>query len=171
MRAIRPPAVLQPVAEPPILYGLAILSKVVPGETTAREAHARVLYSAVSDRSETRSRHYVLQRGDLFYSGADAGGSYMDFDIDTKTYAYILRDGETEVPGFIQEVYDLAIAGQWIMRPHMRVGMTAGESLSLFSHPTSVARIATRSAADGRGCRRRLLACSRQRARSAALSP
>jgi hypothetical protein len=105
---------------------LELLSHVVPSETTAREAHARVLYSADSDRSETRSPHYVLQRGDLFYSGADAGGGYMDFDIDTKTYAYILREGETEVPEFIQEVYDLAIAGQWIMRPHMRVGMTGG---------------------------------------------
>ena len=109
---------------------LELLSNVVPGETTGREAHARVLYSTVSDRTETDSRDYVLQRGDLFYSGSDAGGSYMDFDIDTKTYAYILRDGETEVPAFIQEVYDLAIAGQWIMRPHMRVGMTAGESLA-----------------------------------------
>ena len=109
---------------------LTLLSNVVPGETTAREAHARVLYSAVSDRTESNSRRYVLQRGDLFYSGSDAGGTYMDFGIDTKTYAYILRDGETEVPEFIQEVYDLAIAGQWIMRPHMRVGMTAGESLA-----------------------------------------
>ena len=105
------------------------LSNVVPGETTAREAGARVLYSSVSTPSETDSRGYVLRRGDLFYSGADAGGSYMDFGIDTKTYAYILRDGETEVPEFLQEVYDLAIAGQWIMRPHMRVGMNAGESL------------------------------------------
>ena len=109
---------------------LELLSTVVPGETTAREAQARVLYSAVSDRSETRSPRYVLQRGDLFYSGSDAGGTYMDFDIDTKTYAYVLKDGETDVPAFIQEVYDLAIAGQWIMRPHMRVGMTAGESLA-----------------------------------------
>ena len=106
------------------------LSNIVPGETTARRAGARILYSAVSTSDETNSRDYVLQRGDLFYSGADAGGSYMDFDIDTKTYAYILREGETEVPEFLQDVYDLAIAGQWIMRPHMKVGMTAGESLA-----------------------------------------
>lgn len=109
---------------------LEILRRIVPGETTAREANARIIYSAVSELSETRSRGYVLQRGDLFYSGADAGGSYMGFDIDTKTYAYILKEGETEVPQFLQEVYDLAIAGQWIMRPHMRVGMTGGESLA-----------------------------------------
>ena len=71
-----------------------------------------------------------MQRGDFFFSGADGGGKYMDMDIDTKTYAYILREGETKVPDFLQEVYNLAIAGQKIMRPHMRVGMTGGESLA-----------------------------------------
>ena len=109
---------------------LEILRNIVPGETTAREGNARVLFSTVSSMSETNSRNYVLQRGDLFYSGAGAGGNSMGFDIDTKTYAYILREGETEAPKFLQEVYDLAIAGQWIMRPHMRVGMTGGESLA-----------------------------------------
>ncbi len=109
---------------------LEIIRSVVPGKTTAREARANVLYSAVSDMSETRSRDYVLQRGDLFHSGAGAGGSYMDMDIDTKTYAYILREGDTKAPDFLQEVYDLAIACQRIMRPHMRVGMTGGESMA-----------------------------------------
>ena len=106
------------------------LARIVPGETTAREAGARLIYSSASDISEMRSRGYVLQPGDLFYGGGDAGGNYMGFDIDTKTYAYILMDGETGVPAFLQEVYDLAIAGQQIMRPYMRAGMTAGESLA-----------------------------------------
>lgn len=109
---------------------LELLRSVVPGETTAAEANARVLFSAVSSMSETSSPDYVLQRGDLFFSGAYPGGTSMGFDVDTKTYAYILREGETEAPEFLQEVYDLAIAGQWIMRPHMRVGMTGGESLA-----------------------------------------
>ncbi len=86
-----------------------------------------VLYSAVSDLSETRSPHYVLQRGDFFYLGAPV--RYMDFGTDTKTYAYILREGETRAPESIQYAYDQAIAGQWIMWDHMKVGMTAGESL------------------------------------------
>ena len=54
---------------------------------------------------------------------------FSSFSVDTKTYGYILREGETSVPESIQYAYDQAIAGQWIMRPHMRVGMTAGESL------------------------------------------
>ncbi len=108
------------------------IRNIVPGKTRVRDVGANVLYSAVSSMSETRSRDYILQRGDLFHGGGGGGtlGKYMDMDVDTKTYAYILREGETEAPKFLQEVYDLAIAGQEIMRPHMRVGMTGGESLA-----------------------------------------
>ncbi len=94
---------------------------------STRAGGPNVLYSAVSDRSETRSPQYVLQRGDFFYIGAPV--RYMDFGTDTKTYAYILREGETSVPRSIQYAFDQAIKGQWIMRDHMKVGMTAGQSL------------------------------------------
>ncbi len=104
------------------------LHTIVPGSTSAREVGARVVYSAISDMSETSSPHYTLQRGDLFYGGRGERYEHMGFQVDSKIYAYILRKGETKVPNFLQEVYDKAIAGQWIMRPHMRVGMTAGES-------------------------------------------
>ncbi len=112
---------------------MAKIASVTPGETSVGDVGASVLYSAVSDRSVTGSPHYVLQRGDLFYCGA-GGSDWMDFDfssfsVDTKTYAYILREGETSVPESLQYAYDQAIAGQWIMRPHMKVGMTARESL------------------------------------------
>ncbi len=120
------------------------LSQVIPGVTTAGEIGARIYYSAVNtpDKTVPKSQpdirrflndpDYVLQRGDLFVGGGGGGplGSYMGFGVDTKIHAYILREGESKVPNFIQEVFDLAIAGQWIMRPHMRVGMTAGESLA-----------------------------------------
>jgi len=109
---------------------LEIFSKIVPGETTSGDVGARVIYSAVSSMAETRSRNYTLQCGDLFFCGGEPGGTYMEFEVDTKTYAYILREGETKVPEFLQKAYDLAIAGQWIMRPHMKVGMTGGESLA-----------------------------------------
>ena len=107
------------------------LSTIVPGVTAAGDVGARVVYSALSDGSETSSPNYTLQRGDLFYGGGGRGRRYshINFPVDTKIYAYILREGETAVPEFLQKVYDKAIAGQWIMRPHMRVGMTAGASL------------------------------------------
>ena len=53
----------------------------------------------------------------------------MGFGVDTKMHAYILREGETKVPKFLQKVFDKAIAGQWIMKKGMKVGMTAKESL------------------------------------------
>ena len=53
----------------------------------------------------------------------------MDFGIDTKIHCYILRQGETRAPDFIQKVFDKAIAGQWLMKEGMKVGMTAGESM------------------------------------------
>jgi len=117
------------------------LSQVVPGKTTAGEIGARIYYSAVNAPDKTvetsppdvrwffRDPDYVLQRGDLFAGGGGPGGDYMGFGVDTKIHAYILREGETKVPDFLQRGFDKAIAGQWIMRDHMKVGMTAGESL------------------------------------------
>ena len=119
------------------------LSQVVPGVTTIADINARVYYSAVNTPDKTVPistpdiryfiyyPDYVLQRGDLFIGGGGGGArsSYMGFGVDTKIHAYILREGETKVPDFLQEVFDKAIAGQWIMRDHMKVGMTAGESL------------------------------------------
>ncbi len=115
-------------------------SGITPGETSAGDVGAQVLYSASGAnsgnetfQSSTGSENYVLQRGDFFYS--DAHGSdwidfgFSSFSVDTKAYAYILREGETSVPESIQYAFDQAIKGQWIMRDHMRVGMTAGESL------------------------------------------
>ena len=119
------------------------LSQVVPGKTTIADINARVYYSAVNTPDKSvdisppdvrwfiHNLDYVLQRGDLFVGGGGGpGGDYMGFGVDTKIHAYILREGETRVPEFLQKVYDKAIAGQWIMRDHMKVGMTAGESLN-----------------------------------------
>ena len=135
------------------------LSQVVPDVTTVKEIGARVYYSATKTPDETvpndppdarwffSDPDYILQRGDLFafimYASGDAavkdadgyiggggpGGDYMGFGADAKIHAYILREGETAVPDFIQRVFDKAIIGRRIMREHMKVGMTAKESL------------------------------------------
>ena len=116
------------------------LGRVEPGKTTIGDIGARVYYSAVNPPEKTvpisppdvrwfiHNPDYVLQRGDFFTGGAARIG-YLGFGVDTKIHAYILREGETRPPEFIQKLFDLAIAGQRILRPHMRVGMTAGESL------------------------------------------
>jgi len=113
-----------------------LISGIIPGETSAGYVDAQVLYSASGAisgnetfESATGFRNYILQRGDYFYSDFGNRGSYMGFGVDTKIHVYILREGETKVPDFIQKVFDKAIAGQWILRDHMKVGMTGGESL------------------------------------------
>ena len=82
------------------------LSQVVPGVISG----ARVIYSAISDPSATSSPGYTLQRGDLFQGGnvgsGGPRGDYMNFSVDTKTYKYILREGETKVLDFLRKLWD-----------------------------------------------------------------
>jgi len=54
----------------------------------------------------------------------------MGFEVDTKIHVYILREGETEPPDFIQNAWNLGKKAQAIIRPHVRIGMSAGESLA-----------------------------------------
>ena len=124
--------------------GLENISKIVPGVTTIGDIGGRLYYSAGTKPQEhekefppsarwiSGNQDYILQRGDFFVGsnmGTDELGTYMNFAIDTKIHCYILREGETKVPKFIQKVFDMAIAGQWIMRDGMKIGMTAKESL------------------------------------------
>lgn len=133
------------------------LARIVPGRTTIREITSwatewayerhlagmgtfapggiRVYYSAASKpppyppsvRYWIWHGDYAFQRGDFF--AFNVGVDYLGFGTDTKTHAYILREGETAPPESIQHTFDLAVAAQRILRDHMRVGMTARESL------------------------------------------
>jgi len=117
-----------------------MVESIVPGKTTLGEIGGRIYYSAVSERrrapmatSWIRARDYVVQPGDFFAMGT--GAELFDFDfasfgVDTKAHAYILREGETEVPESLQRAWDNGKRAQAIMRQHMRVGMTAGEALA-----------------------------------------
>ena len=131
------------------------LSRIEPGVTTIREitwwameeafrrgigeyrtwspGGIRMYYSDSPPTTEPNSRwwlvhgEHVFQGGDFF--AFNVGVNYMGFGTDTKTHAYILREGEAGVPESIQYAFDQAIRGQWIMRDHIRVGMTGGEAL------------------------------------------
>lgn len=118
------------------------LANIVPGQTTIGElgGHIRVYYSAASERIREpwatgwiSHPQYALQRGDLF--AWNGGAEFLDFGfssfgVDTKVHAYILREGETEVPASLQKVWDHGKKAQGIIRQNMRVGMTAGEALT-----------------------------------------
>ncbi|WP_411029762.1 hypothetical protein [Spongiimicrobium sp. 3-5] len=117
------------------------LARIVPGKTTIHECNCdgRVLYSASAPQPETpratgwiRNPDYVLQPGDFISFSGNA--TWMDFGfssfgVDTKQHAYLLREGETEVPKSLQYAWNQTKKAQGIMRRHVKVGMTAGESL------------------------------------------
>jgi len=54
---------------------------------------------------------------------------FASFGVDTKHHAYILRDGEIDVPEGLQYAWDQGKRAQGILRENVKVGMTAGESL------------------------------------------
>ena len=121
---------------------LRAVAQIVPGVTTIGDCQcdARIYYSAKSERirpplatSWIRHPDYVFQRGDFLAFGSDA--KWMDFGeesfgVDTKHHAYILREGETSVPESLQYAWDQTKKAQGIIRQNVKVGMTAGESLS-----------------------------------------
>jgi len=97
----------------------------------------RVYYSAKSEpidppdvRWWIHHNEYVLQRGD--FMAYDVGVRYLDyFETDYKRHAYIMREGETSVPESIQYAYDKTLEAHKIIRQHVRVGRTAGETLEV----------------------------------------
>ena len=87
-----------------------------------------VIYSSVSDPSQTRSLDYIFQRGDFL--SFDMGVKYLNFGTDYKRNAYILRAGETSVPASIQHAFQQNLKAREIMRRNIMVGRTAGETLA-----------------------------------------
>jgi len=95
----------------------------------------RILYSERSEpiappdvRWWIHHPEYVIQRGD--FGTFDVGAGYLDtFQTDYKRNFYVTRDGETTVPKSIQHAYDRAIAAREIIRPNIKVGKTAEETL------------------------------------------
>ena len=121
---------------------LETLSTIVTGVTASKDIRKGnlmggvwIYYSAQSKRTAPPDHRwwiydpeYVLQRGDFFaYS---VGYNYMGFRVDTQIHVYILREGETRVLESIQYAWNQGKKAQGIIRPHVKVGMTGGESLS-----------------------------------------
>ncbi len=86
-----------------------------------------VSHSEVSDRSETRRPGYVFQPGD--YISWDMGIGYLNFGTDFKRNAYILKEGETDIPKGLKHAWDRTIKAREIIRKTFKIGRTAGESL------------------------------------------
>jgi Xaa-Pro aminopeptidase len=59
----------------------------------------------------------------------DWGVQLMNFATDVKRVAYVLKPGEAQPPASIQAAYDKAIAVRDVLKPAVRPGRTAAETM------------------------------------------
>ncbi|MFT4768423.1 MAG: Xaa-Pro aminopeptidase [Glaciecola sp.] len=75
------------------------------------------------------SDDHVIQRGDFL--AIDWGVGYLNFYTDMKRQAYVLEEGETEVPASIQKAFENARKVRDIIKANIKAGRTAGDTYDL----------------------------------------
>jgi len=71
----------------------------------------------------------VYERG--LFTSWDLSIRYLNFGTDFKRNAYILREGETDVPEGIKHAWERGQRARDILKPTLKVGMTSGEALQV----------------------------------------
>jgi len=105
--------------------------KVVPGVTRLSDLEGNV-FLRVPDGREIHAgdpEPYVLKEGDLFTILHGAGNRIFHSDLGGN--AYILREGETEAPPEIKEVWKHGMKVRKILMANIKAGRTAGDTLNL----------------------------------------
>lgn len=77
------------------------------------------------------SNDHVIQRGDFL--AIDWGVGYLNFYTDMKRHAYVLQEGETELPASIQKAFDNGRAVRDIIKQNIKAGRTAGDTHELLN--------------------------------------
>jgi hypothetical protein len=106
-------------------------AKVVPGVTKLSDLDGNV-FLRVPDGREIHAQDpepYVLKGGDLFTILLGAQGKIFYGEVGGN--AYLLKEGETEPPPEIQEIWDHAMVVRKILQENIRPGRTAGDTLDL----------------------------------------
>jgi len=105
--------------------------KVVPGVTKLSDLEGNVFLRVPEGREihAGDSKPYVLKGGDLFTILHGAGNQIFHSDLGGN--AYILREGETEAPPEIKEVWKHAMTVREILKDNIKAGRTAGDTLNL----------------------------------------
>ena len=75
------------------------------------------------------SNDHVIQRGDFL--AIDWGVGYLNFYTDMKRHAYVLKEGETELPASMQKAFDNGRAVRDIIVETIKAGKTAAETHEL----------------------------------------
>ncbi|MGI9261674.1 MAG: M24 family metallopeptidase [Woeseiaceae bacterium] len=78
------------------------------------------------------SDDHVIQRGDFL--AIDWGVGYLNFYTDMKRHAYVLKEGETELPASIQKAFDNGRAVRDILKQNIKAGKTAAETYELLNN-------------------------------------
>ena len=84
------------------------------------------IYVTGPEGIEAISDERIVQRGDLLM--IDWGVGYLNFYTDMKRIAYVLRDGETEVPAALQHAFDRGREARTVIQGAIQPGMTAAEA-------------------------------------------
>ena len=77
------------------------------------------------------SNYHVIQRGDFL--AIDWGVGYRNFHTDMKRQAYVLKEGETELPASIQKAFDNGRAVRDILKDNIKAGKTAAETYEILN--------------------------------------
>jgi len=105
--------------------------KVVPGVTKLSDLEGNV-FRRDPDGVEfhvSDPQPYVLQPGDVFTILHGAGNRIFSSDLGGN--AYLLREGETEAPPEIEEIWRVALEVRQMLLDNIVAGRTAGETLAL----------------------------------------
>lgn len=75
---------------------------------------------------EAISTDRVIQRGDILM--LDWGVGFLNFYTDMKRIAYVLREGETDVPDELRNAFERGAEARTVIKNTIRAGITAAES-------------------------------------------
>jgi hypothetical protein len=104
--------------------------KIVPGVTTLGEL-AQNVFVRDRDGNEHNNDDYVVQRGDLIGILYGAGDMRRIMDADVGGTAYVLREGETDLPPEVKKIWGESMKVREILQKNIKAGPTAGETLEL----------------------------------------
>lgn len=120
--------------------------RIVPGITTREEigwwVQDQLLAKGLSPLSSGPSAPSAIhsevprsQRGDVYHRGDlltwDWGIRYLNFGTDYKRNAYILKDGESDIPDGLKYAWNQGMKAREIIRKNFKIGRTAGENLKI----------------------------------------
>ncbi len=102
--------------------------RIVPGVTALSDLSGNIFVRDL-DGNEENNTDYVIQRGDLI--GILHGASMMDFSEHNGGIGYVLREGETELPTEVKNIWEHALITREIFRKNIKAGLTGGKTLEI----------------------------------------